>query len=289
MYTIFHECAFPREVLMSASCSTSADLCFLSRAKKVRSVHERVSHACVHSLVTALALQRLVSEACNLMQDPAAHDTDLHHQRRRRRCVTLTKSLRCNSSVQSVPPTPPLTWSWHFRQWLLYIDKGPGRPGKGKRVEHQCNCWYHTSVQKTLSRIHLSVFICHVGGCRPGGGVGVPRDGESVALPALVSDAVVMAGWYRCSGVDKWKDPDWVCLQCGNMVGQEETRIIRRGGNHREKDGGEGQSLVTTPSKAIDVELPLTLNSLAYETWETPPPPPPPPPWVEVLVLNYVL
>lgn len=51
-------------------------------------------------------------------------------------------------------------------------------------------------------------------------------------------------------------------------MGQEETRIIRRGGNHGEKDEGEGQSLVTTPSKAIDVGLPLTLNSLAYDTGE---------------------
>lgn len=49
MYTIFHECVFPREFLMSASCSTSADLCFLSRAKKGPLVHERVSHACVLS------------------------------------------------------------------------------------------------------------------------------------------------------------------------------------------------------------------------------------------------
>lgn len=49
-------------------------------------------------------------------------------------------------------------------------------------------------------------------------------------------------------------------------MGQEETRIIRRGGNHGEEDGGEGLALVTTPSKAIDVGLPLTLNSLTYET-----------------------
>lgn len=59
-------------------------------------------------------------------------------------------------------------------------------------------------------------------------------------------------------------------------MGQKETRIIRRSGNHGEEDEGEGLPLVSAPSKAIDVGWPLTLNTLAYETGETPLPPSPP-------------
>lgn len=50
------------------------------------------------------------------------------------------------------------------------------------------------------------------------------------------------------------------------MVGQAGTRIIRRVGNHEEEHGGEGLSLVSSPSKAIDVGLPLTLTSCRL--WE---------------------
>lgn len=47
------------------------------------------------------------------------------------------------------------------------------------------------------------------------------------------------------------------------MSSQEEAGAIRRGGNHGEEDEGEGESLVSAPSKAIDVGLPLPLSSLA--------------------------
>lgn len=44
-----------------------------------------------------------------------------------------------------------LKLSWHFRQWLLHIDKSPprryrGQSGERRGEEHQCNCWYHVSV-----------------------------------------------------------------------------------------------------------------------------------------------
>lgn len=79
--------------------------------------------------------------------------------------------------------------------------------------------------------------------------------------------------------------PDWLRSQCGNMVGQKETGIIRRSGNHGEEDEGEGLPLVSAPSKAIDVGWPLTLNTLAYERGE-PPPSPFPALWVGGWVLN---
>lgn len=86
----------------------------------------------------AQALLRLVSEACNLILDPSVRDTDLRHQGgRRARCLTLTKSVRCRQKTNSSVHPPSLSRSWYFRQWLLHIDKGPGRPSEGKRAEPQ--------------------------------------------------------------------------------------------------------------------------------------------------------
>lgn len=96
------------------------------------------------------------------------------------------------------------------------------------------------------------------------GGGGDPF-GMASPLPFLLRPRQChKAVWYLCgeSGQShNRKDPDSFWSQCGNMFFQEEAGIIRRGGNHREE--GEGESLVTAPSKAVDVGLPLPLGSLA--------------------------
>lgn len=61
------------------------------------------------------------------------------------------------------------------------------------------------------------------------------------------------------------KDPDSLWSQCGNMSSQEGAEIIRGGRNRREEDEGEGEPLVTAPSKAADVGLPLPLGALAQQ------------------------
>lgn len=62
------------------------------------------------------------------------------------------------------------------------------------------------------------------------------------------------------------KVPDSLWPQCGNMSSQEGEEKIRGGRNHREEDEEErGGPLVTAPSKAADVGLPLPLGALAQQ------------------------
>lgn len=82
-----------------------------------------------------------------------------------------------------------------------------GDPAKGNEwstsviagITQVCRKHSTESICQCLSVVCVCVSVGAVGL----GEVGVPQDGETIALPALASDAVVMAVWYRCSGVDK--------------------------------------------------------------------------------------
>lgn len=182
---------------MSASCSTSADLCFLSRSEKGLSIHECVSHACVLSLFLSLPC----SVTClrrPVIWFPGARPQTLQQTIRaatRQHCLNCYEIRWTPAAANPMSLKPGdeqlvcrlLKLSWHFRQWLLHVDKSRPSGGGGRGEEEQANCWCHVSVSKALSRAHLSEFILR-GGRQPRSGteVGVPPGWTSPLTPPVL-------------------------------------------------------------------------------------------------------
>lgn len=179
-----------QELLRSASCSTSADLCFLSRSEKGLSIHECVSHACVLSLFLSLpcsvpCLRRPV------IWFPGAQPQTLQqtiHASTRQHCLNCYEIRWTPAAANPMSPKPGgeqlvcrlLKLSWHFRQWLLHIDKSRPSGAGGRGEEEQANCWCHVSVSKHSAEPICQSLSCEVEDSRGlGPRWGSPRDGRA--------------------------------------------------------------------------------------------------------------
>lgn len=161
---------------MSPSCLTSADLSFLSRAKKA--CRFTSAFPCLRARPDpAQALLGLVSEVRNLILDPS----DLHHQRGlRARCLTLSKSICCRQKMNSRVQPPPSREAGISASGFFTLIRVPGDRARGSEWSVS-ECSKHSAEScQCLSVVWRTAGLWDG---RPVGAVGVPRDGESLTPP----------------------------------------------------------------------------------------------------------